>query len=117
MNQQQYRDLLAAVRSAQRELNDNIDPSRDRVSLLTYSGAVIPIDEDTDETITAMEITTVGDGYVSLWVVDYRGRCAVYPEVGIGSNATDIAETLLTYGLPTVCDSFDSLARLAILGE
>lgn len=117
MNQQSYRDLLAAVRSAQAELNDKHDPSWDRVTLLTHSGEVIPIEEDTDETITAMEINTPADGYSSLWVVDYQGRCAVYPEVGIGSDVTHLADTILTYGLPTVHDSAESLARAAILGE
>ena len=117
MNQQAYRHLLACVRSAQRELSDRHDPLSDRVTLLRESGEVAPIDEDTDETITAMEIASVGDGYVSLWVIDYRGRCAVYPEVGIGSDVTRLADAILAYGLPTVRDSAEALARAAILGE
>jgi hypothetical protein len=117
MNQQKYRELLGIIRSAQRELNDKHDPLWDRVTLLTHSGEVIPVDEDTDETITAMEINTPADGYSSLWVVDNRGRCAAFPEVGIGSDVSDVASSVLAYGLPVVCDTPEELARRVILGE
>jgi hypothetical protein len=117
MNQQAYRHLLALVRSASLELNENYDPSYDRVSLLTRSGEVVPVDEDTDETILGMEIGSVGDGYVSLWVIDGLGRCAAYPEVGVGSSVDHLLGALLTYNLPVVCDTPEALARLVILGE
>lgn len=117
MNQQKYRNLLALVHSASLELDENYDPSHDRATLLTFSGEVVPVGEDTDEMILGMEITGVGDGYTSLWVIDSRGRCAAYPEVGLSSSAEDILTSVFTYNLPVVCDTPEALVRLVILGE
>jgi hypothetical protein len=117
MNQQSYRHLLSAVNAAQRELNEEYSSSWDHVTLLTQSGAVVSIDEDTDETIMAMEISTPSAGFSSLWVIDGRGRYAAFPEVGIGSDLHDVLESVGCYNLPVICNTAEDLARTVILGK
>ena len=117
MHQHRYRELLSAVYSAERQLNPEHSPSWNHVTIMTLSGAVIPLDHTTDETIIGMEICTPAAGYSSLWVIDGRGRCAAYPELGLGSDAEQMLNSVYAYGLPIVCDTPEELVGRVILGE